>query len=208
MTPITPEQRAYKEKTLNQLLANLSLLEEKLSQESRPDVVTSLENQLEDIQTHINHLQRELATDIAAEPVADQLYQRVARALARGKFYLAKKHISKLETIEPFYPGLDRLRNEAETGRVSRRTRSIAEGTALPAKTAPVSPDLTKGAERRRSNNRTASYVETGQVERQGLFAQFFQFHIIVSCLVVLLIICVIAGVGSVTLLEWLITGG
>ncbi|MDX1524553.1 MAG: hypothetical protein R3264_23180, partial [Anaerolineae bacterium] len=122
--PLTPEQKAYKEKTLQQLAANFTLLETKLETERRPDVADEVRDQLEAIQTHINHLQQELAANGAGEPVADNLYRRIATALTNGRFYLAKKLINKLETIEPFYPDIDRLRAEAEAGRASRRTQS------------------------------------------------------------------------------------
>jgi hypothetical protein len=42
MIPLTPEQREYKERTLNQLLINLPLLESKLAQESQRNVIISL----------------------------------------------------------------------------------------------------------------------------------------------------------------------
>ena len=127
MTALTPEQREYKEKTLAQLLANQPRLESQLTQESRPEVANNIRSQLEDMQAHIQRLQHELATNTFGEPVADELFQRAATALTKQKFYLAKRLISKLETIEPFYPGIDRLRQEAEEGRASRRTRAVAE---------------------------------------------------------------------------------
>ncbi len=207
MVPLTLEYREYKERNLNQLLANLPLLEAKLTQEDRPGVIISLEKQLGDIQAHISRLQKELAEDMAGEPVADELCKRIARALSKDKFYLAKKYISKLETIEPFYPGIDRLRNEAEAGRASRRTRSIVQGTALPYGAATFSSGLaTERIGRREPAPLPNTHIETGQVEKPGL-SQLFQFHIVISCLVVSLIICIMTSMGGFTVLQWLIEG-
>jgi hypothetical protein len=152
---------------------------------------------------HIGRLQKELTESIAGEPVADEYCKRVARALAKDKFHLAKRYINKLETIEPFYPGIDRLRNEIETGRASRRTRAIVRGTALPYGAAAFAAGSAENVERRPS----APLVQTVEAEKRGI-SQFAQFHIIVSCLVVSLIICVMAGMGGMTLLQWLIEGG
>jgi hypothetical protein len=44
--------------------------------------------------------------------------------------------------------------------------------------------------------------------EPAGRFAQFFQFHILMSCLVVMLIACAVFGVAGMTLLEYLVEGG
>jgi hypothetical protein len=41
--------------------------------------------------------------------------------------------------------------------------------------------------------------------EPKGWFAHFFQFHIIVSCLVIVLLGCVLLGMFGVTILQWLI---
>jgi hypothetical protein len=38
--------------------------------------------------------------------------------------------------------------------------------------------------------------------------AQIFQFHIVMSCLVVLLIGCAVFGVAGMTILEFLVEGG
>lgn len=211
MGPLTREQRDYKERTLNQLQTNLPILEAKLAQENRRDVVISLENQLNEMQAHSGRLQTELAQDAAAESVADEYCTRISRALSNEKFHLAKRYITKLEAIEPFYPGLERLKNEAESGRASRRTRSIAQGNALPYGAAffasgsvsaqpeaamnPGQPALT-----------TERYGPVRERERRSI-SQFFQFHIVVSCLVVSVIICVMTGMGGMTLLQWLIEG-
>lgn len=209
MIPLTPEQREYKEKTLIQLLDNQSLLETRLNQETRPQVVKSIEQQLAEIEAHVNRLQDELAGDVVFdEPVADDLFKQAARALANKKFRLAKKQIQRLETIEPFYPGIDRLKQEAESERVSRRTRSIAQGTAVsypgvapPPTLRPVGPVIGSPA--------PADFAVTGVDESKTSWtSQLFQFHIIASCLVVLLLICVMLGVGGIALMEWLITGG
>jgi hypothetical protein len=208
MIPLTPEQREYKEKTLEQLLVNLSLLETKLGQESRPDVADNIRNQLEDIQAHIDHLQRELASNVAGAPIADELFQRAAGALTRKKFYLAKKLINQLETIEPFYPGIERLRQEAEAGRVSRRTHAIAQRvrSTSTGETHPLESGQEAVAQSIPPGNGAYQTIAEEQ-EKRGL-AQFFQFHIIVSCLIVLLILCMMFGVGAIMLLERLIEGG
>ncbi len=204
MTLLTPEQREYKQKTLEQLLINLPLLETSLAHETRRDIANSLQGQLEDMRGHIDLLQHELAANTAAEPVADELFQRAAAALTKKKFYLARRLINKLETIEPFYPGIDRLRQEAEEGRASRRTQAIvqggpaARGSRPPVEASPTAAQPTAESDK--------AYVPAAEPEKKGL-AQFFQFHIIVSCLLVLLVLCAIAGVGGMMVLQWLIEG-
>jgi len=209
MVPLTIEQIEYKEKTLAQLLANLPVLEEKLQQETRPEAKVSLEKQADDIQLHIEHLQNELNDGVAGEPVADELCQRIAQALVKGKFYMARKYITKLESIEPFYPNLDRLRSEAEAERAGRRTKSIAQGSALPYGAMMYPPATTTAA--------AGGEVQTVVPRRAGgppveeerrRFSQFFQFHIVASCLIVLLIVCVMLGVGGMSVLQWLVEGG
>jgi hypothetical protein len=209
MIPLTPEQREYKERTLNQLLDNQSLLETRLNQETRPDVVKSIEQQLADIEAHVNRLQDELAGDVVFdEPVADELFKQAARSLANKKFHLAKKHIHRLETIEPFYPGIDRLKQEAESGRVSRRTRSIAQGTAV-AYPGTAPPPTLRPANRTIEKPAVAAPVANGaEVGKSRWTDHLFQFHIILSCLVILLLICVMLGIGGVSVLQWLIEGG
>lgn len=206
MRALTPEQREYKEKTLNHLLAHLPVLEEKLAQENRPAVQKSIQDQLDDIHAHIDRLQTELASGVAGEPVADNLCVRIASALTKEKFYLAKKYLNKLETIEPFYPGIDRLRADAEAGRAGRRTRAIAQGSAPPFGAAVFPPGrAVAGPAPDAGGESEPVLAENGG--RKGVLAQFFQFHIVVSCLIVLLILCVMLGVGGVTVLEWLLQG-
>ena len=131
MIELTSEQIEYKERTLHQLRTNQARLEAALERETRAEVVKGIEEQLHYIEAHINRLEDELAGNVVFdEPVADEYFKHAVRALANERFYLAKKYIHRLETIEPFYPALDRLRDEADSGRVSRRTRSIAQGTA------------------------------------------------------------------------------
>ncbi len=205
MTQLTPEQKAYKEKTINQLRTNFSLLEAKIGREKRPEVIDSQREQLEEMQAHINHLQQELAANVAGEPVADELFRRIASALTKQKFYLAKKLISKLETIEPFYPEIERLQQEAEVGRASRRTRSVAQGGALPEIV--LSPDLVR-AITNQPGGQTVEVVEGVVAAREKVgFARLFEFHIVMSCLVVTLIFCVMSSVGGVTVLQWLVEG-
>lgn len=209
MVPLTPEQIAYKEKTLSQLSTNLPELEARFQQENQPEARASLEKQIDDTQAHLELLQSELAAGIARKPVADQLCQRIAEALVKEKFYMARKYITKLETIEPFYPKLDRLRTEAEAERPGRRTRSIAEGTALPYGAAlypPASPVEGVVGSSLGSSTKVAPLLPTVKKERR--FSQFFQFHIVASCLVILLIVCVMLGIGGISVLQWLIEGG
>lgn len=209
MIPLTPEQIEYKEKTLNQLLTNLPLLESKFGAENRPEVRVSLEKQIDEMQAHIEKLQNELAQGYAGEPVADELCQKIAQALVKEKYYMARKYLTKLETIEPFYPNLDRLRVEVEAERAGRRTRSIAQGAALPygavalpaatsAEGAAAGPAVPGEAPRR-----SRRVVQPGR-----RYAQFFQFHVLASCLIVLLIVCVVLGVGGMSVLQYLIEGG
>ena len=209
MIPLNPEHREYKEKTLNQLLANLSILEAQLSEESHSEVVKSLQTQIDEIQAHIEHLKNELAHNATLEAAADELCKQAASALTKQKFYLAQKYLTRLETIEPFHPALDRLKQEVESGQVSRRTRSIARGDSLP------NPLATPGAALQITTLEPQPLIPTEQPylvirekRKRGGILQFFQFHIVLSMLVVLLIICVVAGVGGMSLLEWLIEGG
>jgi len=209
MISLTQEQREYKEKTLNQLLVNQSLLESRLNQETRPDVVRSIEQQLEDIEAHVSRLQDELTGNIVFdEPVADELFKQAARALAKEKFFLANKHIHRLETIEPFYPGIERLKQEAKSGRVSRRTRSIAQGAAAsyPGTAPPTGPVSLRPAPGQPLV--AQSYPNNANEQSvRGRFSNLFQFHIVVSCLVVFLIICALLSVGGYTVLQWLVEG-
>lgn len=205
--PLTLEQREYKEKTLNHLQTILPILEAKLAQESRRDVVATLQDQFEEIETHMARLQKELTANVNLEPVADELCRQAASALTKQKFYLSKKYLLKLETIEPFYPNLERLKEEADSGQVSRRTRSIAQGNSLPnhepARALTIIP----------SNLPSQPAAPAPPViypvepeERRGI-SRFFEFHIVASCLVVMLLICAMAGVGGMSLLQWLIEG-
>ncbi|MDX1522121.1 MAG: hypothetical protein R3264_10875 [Anaerolineae bacterium] len=199
--PLTLEQRAYKEKTLNQLIATADRLQDKINKERRLEVAEDIREQLEEIQGHIRLLQQELTINLSGEPVADDLYRRIATALTNNKFFLARKLINKLETIEPFYPDIDRLRFEAEAGRASRRTQAISRGSDLPDKV--MAPQLIGG-----SGGELAYLVdaEARPAEKRGL-ARLFEFHIVASCLVVTLIFCTMAGIGGVTALQWLIEG-
>lgn len=208
MTPLTPDQREYKERTLEQLESNLLLLEAQLQQEDRREVINSLQKQVDDTKTHIDVLQHELAANTMGIPVADELYQKAATALANKKFFLAKKLIAKLETIEPFYPGIDQLRAEAEDGRASRRTQAIAQRGA-PTGQVPQMPGLEPGAAvvpPPTAGNYEVYQPAIEESEKRGV-GQFFQFHYILSCLVVMLILCVMLGVGGIMVLQYLVEG-
>ena len=89
MVPLTVEQIEYKEKTLEQLQANLPGLENSLQGERRPEIRTTLEKQVDEIQAHIDHLQGELAEGVTREPVADELCQKIAQALVKEKYFMA-----------------------------------------------------------------------------------------------------------------------
>ena len=213
MIPLTPEQRDYKEKTLVQLQANKARLEASLEKETRPQVAKNIQRQLSDIDGHISRLHDELSGQVVLdEPVADELFRKAAQALAKGKFYLAKRKITKLETIEPFYPGLDRLRREAETRQVSRRTRSIAEGkaTRYPGTvTAPDTPAAQTAGELPAQvvPQRSAIPVSLPMEDERPWWQNIFQFHIVVSCMVVILLLCVVFGMAGFTILQWLVQG-
>jgi hypothetical protein len=214
MNPLTPEQREYKERTLTQLLVNLPLLEAQLAQQTERNAILSLHEQIADVEAHIARLQKELDGDVLLEPVADELCRQVASALTKQKFYMARRYLNKLETIEPFYPELARLKLEAETGQVSRRTRSLAQSGVLPTVSAGYVPRLP--APSAASNAGVvpqlgpmvapASGSRDDQRERGGI-RQLFQFHIIASCLVIILLACVMASVGGMSVLRWLIEG-
>lgn len=202
MTTLTPEQKEYKQHTLAQLQVNLPLLEARLNHETRSDIANSLRAQLEDTQNHIALLQHELAANTVGAPVADELFQRVAAALTKRKFFLARRLVIKLETIEPFYPGLDRLRLDVDDSRASRRTQAIAQGNLPPVR--PANPET--AADVPSSHPAARAEIAVEEAPKKGL-AQFFQFHIIISCLLVMLILCVMGSVGGVMLLQWLIEG-
>lgn len=207
--PLTPEQRDYKEQTLSQLVANQAHLEASLAHETNPRAVKNIQRQLAEIDAHINRLQDELSGSVIMdEPVADELFKKSVAALAKGKFHLARRYIAKLETIEPFHPGLERLKQETETQQVSRRTRSIAAGTAsgysttaLPAQN--VAGMLPAGAPIAAPLPEPVSYDEP-----QSWTSQLFQFHYVASCLAVLVILCAVLGVFGVTIVQWLVEGG
>jgi hypothetical protein len=163
------------------------------------------------MEAHVVRLQKELANEVMLESVADELCRQAASALTKQKLYMAKRYINKLETIEPFYSELDRLKLDAETGQVSRRTRALAQSTPLPIADATNVPLVTAGPSASLVPQAAASAANSpialGRGKERGGFAQFFQFHIIASCLVVLLIMCVMAGVGGMSVLRWLIEG-
>ncbi len=209
MIPLTSEQRDYKERTLNQLLSNVPLWEAKLARETQRQVAVSLREQLEAMETHVIRLQQELAHEVLLEPVADELCRQAASALTKQKLFMAKRYVGKLEAIEPFYPELDRLKQETESGQVSRRTRALSQSDVLPTLAAAANtPLLTAG-------NGFAGQATPGAAgpaarmrkKERGGIAQFFQFHIVASCLVILLLACVMASVGGMSVLRWLIEG-
>ncbi len=205
--PLTLEQREYKEKTLNHLQTILPILEAKLAQENRRDVVATLQDQFEEIETHMARLQKELAANVGLEPVADELCRQAASALTKQKFYLAKKYLLKLETIEPFYPNLERLKEEADSGQVSRRTRSIAQGNSFPSQElARALTIIPSSLPSQPAAPAPPVIYPVEEEERRGI-SRFFEFHIVASCLVVMLLICAMAGVGGMSLLQWLIEG-
>lgn len=211
MIPLTPEQRDYKERTLNQLMVNLPLLEAKLARETQRQVAVTLHEHLEAIGAHIVRLQQELTHEVLLEPVADDLCRQAASALTKQKLFMAKRYIAKLEAIEPFYPEISRLKQEAETGQVSRRTRALSQSEPLPTAAAANIPLLTAGgAPSPAAPNGPRAALPSGgrlrQKEATG-WRQYFQFHIVASCLVIMLLACVMAGVGGMNVLRWLIEG-
>lgn len=197
---MTPEQIDYREKTLERLQASLRHLEAQLTRESNPEIITNVQRQLADIRTHIDFLHRELESGIPGEPIADQIAQKVAQALVREKRYMARRYLNKLETIEPFHPLIDRLRHELEAGRPSRRTRSLAEQPLEKMQPqvydASAAPAATRGP-----------MAEIEPDPGPGWMAQLFQPHVLLSCAVVLLILCAMAGVGSFLVVEFLFQG-
>jgi len=206
MIPLTPEQREYKERTLAQLTANQARLEASLAHETRPEVIRSVQRQMAEIEAHLNRLQDELDGMVVFDAsAAEELFKKSAAALAKSKFHLARRYITKLETIEPFYPGLERLKQEAETQQVSRRTRSIAAGTAsgYSGATLPI-PPVAGAMPEAAAFAPAPNYSE----EASPWYKQLFQFHFVVSCLAVLLILCAVMGVFGMTVLQWLVGGG
>lgn len=209
MVPLTPEQRDYNEITIQQLLANRSQLEAALETETDQRAARSIEKQMDAIDAHVGRLRDELRGNVVVdEKVAEDYFKQAVKALAKEKFFLANRYIQRLETIEPFHPALSRLKEEVESKRVSRRTKSIAQGTAtsypgLDALSAlvPANADAPAGL------GVPTNFYYVAEEESPGGFTQFFQFHYIVSCLVVVLLACVMFGTGGVTVLRWLIEG-
>ncbi|MCL4301599.1 MAG: hypothetical protein KJ077_38215 [Anaerolineae bacterium] len=212
MIPLSPEQRDYKERTLNQLLLNVPQVEAQLARETQRQVMVTLHEQLEAMEAHVVRLQQELANDVILEPVADELCRQAATALTKQKLFMARRYVNKLEAIEPFYPELGRLKQEAESGQVSRRTRALSQSDLFPTlvaaanvpllaagPSAHAAPQASPGA-----NEAPAARVRLGE---PGGLRQYFQFHIIASCLVIVLIACAMAGVGGMSVLRWLIEG-
>ncbi|HMQ52330.1 MAG TPA: hypothetical protein PKE64_18010 [Anaerolineae bacterium] len=207
MIPLTPEQREYKERTLEQLFIHRAELETLLEQE--PENPRTLQSRLDDIDAHISRLQDELSGNVIMdEPVAQELLVQAAKALSKEKFHLARRYIDKLATIEPFHPALDRLWQELEAGQVSRRTKSIAQGTATayPGMDT-VNPVLPVSSREGVPPDSFGYDAYEAEAEAPQGIAQFFQFHIVMSCLVVVLLACVMFGTGGVTMLRWLIEG-
>jgi hypothetical protein len=207
MIPLTLEQREYKERTLEQLFVHRAELEALLEQE--PEHPRTLQSRLDDVEAHIGRLQDELAGNVIVdEPVAQEYFVQAAKALSKEKFHLARRYIDKLQTIEPFHPALDRLWQELEAGQASRRTKSIAQGTAM---TYPgmdmMNPVLPAHSREIVPLGDSASDDDEQEDNAPRGMAQFFQFHIVMSCLVVLLLVCVMFGTGGVTMLRWLIEG-
>jgi uncharacterized small protein (DUF1192 family) len=204
---MSPELYDYKTQTINQLLTSLPKLESLLAQETDTATVRHLSKQIGAIHAHIERLRQELSNNVVAQPVASELYRKATQATVKEKFYLAQKRLNELETIEPFYPGIARLKQEITTGKISRNTRSIAEGTvpafqlsahsAFPA----TSP----------TGNVVESPVQVSdqliQEEQGTSWSNLFQFHILVSCSLIFFLFCMMAGVGGTTLLEFLIEG-
>ncbi|MCB0166576.1 MAG: hypothetical protein KDI79_20275 [Anaerolineae bacterium] len=209
MVPLTPEQRDYNEITIQQLLANRAQLEAALETETDQRAARSIEKQMDAIDAHVGRLRDELRGNVIVdEKVAEDYFKQAVKALAKEKFYLANRYIQRLETIEPFHPALNRLKEEAESKRVSRRTKSIAQGTATSypgldtlSALVPANADVPA------SLGAPANFYYAAEEESPGGFTQFFQFHYIVSCLVVVLLACVMFGTGGVTVLRWLIEG-
>lgn len=215
MESLSPEQIEYKQRTLHQLQINQATLEASLSSETDPKTVRGIQKQLAEIDAHLNRLHDELAGNVVMdEPVADELFRKSAQALARGKFFLARRQIAKLETIEPFYPGITRLKQEAETQQVSRRTRSIAEGKASGYSSVLSVPDTAMlppgpGGEALLPSAAPAGYSPAYADEPgEPWYRAFFQFHVVLSCMVVLLLLCVVFGMAGFSILQWLVEGG
>ncbi len=207
MIPLTPEQKDYKERTLNQLMLNLPLLEAKLARETQRQVAVTMHEHLEAIEAHVVRLQQELTHEVLLEPVADNLCRQAASALTKQKLFMAKRYIDKLEAIEPFYPEISRLKQEAESGQVSRRTRALSQSEPPPVAAAANVPLLTAGPPAPDGPRVAPPPGSRLRRKEPGGWRQYFQFHIVASCLVIILLACVMASVGGVNVLRWLIEG-
>ncbi|MDM8518530.1 hypothetical protein QUF64_00680 [Anaerolineales bacterium HSG6] len=207
---MSPDLREYKTQTLNQLLILLPQIEAKLAHEIDSAAIRRLNKQLEAIRAHIDHLRHELSLDAPLDPVAEVLFQKAAEAIVKEKYFLAQKRLQELETIEPFYPGLNRLKDEISSGKTSRNTKAIAEGTVPAFVLASIKPAYQGVASDDSPLSTPAAdvYLDPDSGEEQtGGWRNIFQFHIMASCLVVVLMFCTMAGVGGTALLEFLIEG-
>jgi hypothetical protein len=207
MIPLTPEQRDYKERTLNQLLLNVPQVEAQLARETQRQVMVTLHEHLEAMEAHIVRLQQELANDVILEPAADELCRQAATALTKQKLFMAKRYVNKLEAIEPFYPELGRLKQEAETGQVSRRTRALSQSDLFPTLVAAANAPLLVAGPSANPAPQAPPLTARAEQKESGGLRQYFQFHIIASCMVILLLACAMAGVGGMSVLRWLIEG-
>jgi hypothetical protein len=210
---MSPELHDYKTQTFNQLLTSLPQLEALLAQEADTATVRRLSKQIEAIHAHIERLRQELSNNVVGQPVASELYRKATQAIVKNKFHLAQKRLNELEAIEPFYPGLARLKQEIATGKISRNTRAIAEGTVpafqlsavkLVHQTQTVTQDTASPLIETSPQADKLAYEE----EQTSSWSNLFQFHILVSCSLIFFLFCMMAGVGGTTLLEFLIEGG
>lgn len=212
MIPLTLDQRDYKERTLNQLLLNVPQMEAQLARETQRQIMVTLHEQLEAMEAHIVRLQQELANDVILEPVADELCRQAASALVKQKLFMARRYINKLEAIEPFYPELGRLKQEVESGQVSRRTRALSQSEVFPTLVAAANVPLLAAGPKATDASQAAPEANRAPGARMrskesGGLRQYFQFHIIASCLVIILLACTMASIGGMSVLRWLIEG-
>lgn len=208
---MTPEVQTYKTQTLNQLLINLPQLESQLASEPDAAEARRLGKRIEATQLHIQRLQQELLTNTvdSSESPAEALCQKAARAIVSGKFYMAQKSIMELETIEPFFPALNRLQQDVVSGKPSRSTRSIADGSSPPFLMALVARSKSSAEATQAAPLEAVPGLElpVEPAPPPPWWHNFFEFHIIASCLVLLLLFCAIAAISGTAILEYIIEG-
>jgi hypothetical protein len=110
-------------------LVNLPLLEAQLAEATVRNAILSLHRQISDVEAHV--LAKKRTERCPARASGRRVMPASCQCLDQAKVFGPALY-QQAETIEPFYSELARLKLEAETGQVSRRTRSLAQNGVTP----------------------------------------------------------------------------